>query len=79
MCSLLEEGGCSEYHNYLNINNLCYQSSVMHVMANHYVMIDGTDSVYMHLHLYHTHFCYHTLRKKNNQQAHLALSSVLLK
>ena len=38
----------------------------MHVMANCCVMIDGTDSVYMYLHLYHTHTCYHTLRINNN-------------
>ena len=65
MCSLLEEGGCSEYCNYPNINELA-TSSVMHGMANHYVMIDGADSVYMHLHLYHTLMYYHTLRINSN-------------
>ena len=29
-------------------------SSVMHAIANHYIMTDGTDSVYRHLHLYQT-------------------------
>ena len=42
------------------------RSSVMHVMANHYITIDGADYVYMHLHLYHTHTHYHTLRTNKN-------------
>ena len=41
-------------------------SSVMHAMANHYVLIDGADSVYMHLHFYHTHTHYHALRINSN-------------
>ena len=41
-------------------------SSIMHVMANCCVMIDGTNFVYMQLHLYHTHTHYHTLRINNN-------------
>ena len=40
--------------------------SIMYAMANHYVMVDGTYSGYMHLHLYHTHTHYHTLRINSN-------------
>ena len=50
-------------------------SSIMHVMANHYVTVDGTYFVYMHLHLYHTHTCYHTLRIKHNL---ISTSSVIV-
>ena len=50
-------------------------SSVMHVMVNHYVMIDGAGSVYMHLHLYHTHTSYHALRIKNSL---ISTSSVIV-
>ena len=41
-------------------------SSIMHIMANHYVTVDGIYSVYMHSHLYHTLTHYQALRIKNN-------------
>ena len=41
-------------------------SSIVHVMANHNVMIDDTDYAYMHQHLYHTLTHYHALRINKN-------------
>ena len=49
----------------------------MHVMANHYVKIDGTDSVYMHLHLYHRHTHYHAPRIKNSLISTYSISIII--
>ena len=52
-------------------------SFVMHVTANHYVMIDDADYVYMHWHLYHTHSHYHTLKINKNLASTFSVIAII--